>query len=99
TFATRQSFPTRRSSDLASSVSWTFASIASGRLMIRTSYRLAASIGGVCLVAGSLVLMSLEPSDSLACVGTGALLNGIGMGFCNKIGRAHVRNPVTWQNR
>ena len=30
----------------ASSVSWAFASMAAGRLMIRTSYRLAASIGG-----------------------------------------------------
>ena len=58
----------------ASSVSWTFASIASGRLMIRTSYRLAAGIGGVCLVAGSLVLMTLDPTDSLLWAGTGALL-------------------------
>ena len=57
-----------------SSVSWTFASMASGRLMIRTSYRLAAGIGGVCLVASSLVLMTLDPSDSLLRVGTGALL-------------------------
>src|SRR3974390_56263 len=45
----------------ASSVSWTFASIASGRLMIRTSYRLAAGIGGVCLVAGSLGVLALAP--------------------------------------
>ena len=31
----------------AASVSWTFASLAAGRLMIRTSYRRAAMIGGV----------------------------------------------------
>jgi len=37
----------------ASSVSWAFASMAAGRLMIRTSYRLSASIGGLWLVAGS----------------------------------------------
>jgi hypothetical protein len=30
----------------AASVSWTFASVAAGRLMIRTSYRLAATVGG-----------------------------------------------------
>ena len=34
----------------AASVSWTFASLAAGRLMIRTSYRLAATIGGVSLM-------------------------------------------------
>ena len=53
----------------ASSVSWTFASIASGRLMIRTSYRLAAGVGGVCLIAGSVVLMTLDPSASLLWAG------------------------------
>ena len=67
----------------ASSVSWTFASIALGRLMIRTSYRLAAGVGGVFLIAGSVVLMTLDPSASLLWAGTGAVLNGIGMGFCN----------------
>ena len=83
----------------ASSVSWTFASIASGRLMIRTSYRLAAGIGGVCLVAGSLVLMTLDPSDSLLWAGTGALLNGIGMGFCNTAFMVSTQAAVDWHER
>jgi MFS family permease len=83
----------------ASSVSWTFASIASGRLMIRTSYRLAAGIGGVCLVAGSLVLMTLDPSDSLLWVSTGALLNGIGMGFCNTAFIVSTQAAVGWNER
>jgi Na+/melibiose symporter-like transporter len=83
----------------ASSVSWTFASIASGRLMIRTSYRLAAGIGGVCLVAGSLVLMTLDPSDSLLWAGTGALLNGIGMGFCNTAFIVSTQASVGWNER
>ena len=83
----------------ASSVSWTFASIASGRLMIRTSYRLAAGIGGVCLVAGSLVLMTLDPSDSLLWVGTGALLNGVGMGFCNTAFIVSTQASVGWNDR
>ncbi len=83
----------------ASSVSWTFASIASGRLMIRTSYRLAAGIGGACLVAGCLVLISLEPTDSLLWVGTGALLNGVGMGFCNTAFIVSTQGAVGWNER
>ena len=83
----------------ASSVSWTFGSIASGRLMIRTSYRLAAGIGGVCLVAGSLVLMTLDPSASLVWAGTGALLNGIGMGFCNTAFIVSTQAAVGWNER
>jgi EmrB/QacA subfamily drug resistance transporter len=82
-----------------SSVSWTFASMASGRLMIRTSYRLAASIGGVCLVASGLVLMTLDPSDSLLRVGAGALLNGIGMGFCNTALIVSTQAVVGWNER
>jgi EmrB/QacA subfamily drug resistance transporter len=83
----------------ASSVSWTFASIASGRLMIRTSYRLAAGIGGVCLVAGSLILMTLDPSNSLLWVSTGAMLNGIGMGFCNTAFIVSTQAAVGWNER
>ena len=83
----------------ASSVSWTFGSIASGRLMILTSYRLAAGIGGVCLVAGSLVLMTLDPSASLLWAGTGALLNGIGMGFCNTAFIVSTQASVGWNER
>ena len=83
----------------ASSVSWTFASIASGRLMIRTSYRMAAGIGGLCLVAGSLVLMTLDPSSSLLWAGIGALLNGIGMGFCNTAFIVSTQASVGWNER
>ena len=83
----------------ASSVSWTFGSIASGRLMIRTSYRMAAGIGGLCLVAGSLVLMTLDPSSSLLWAGIGALLNGIGMGFCNTAFIVSTQASVGWNER
>jgi Na+/melibiose symporter-like transporter len=83
----------------ASSVSWTFASIASGRLMIRTSYRLAAGIGGVCLVAGSMVLMTLDPASGLLWAAGGALLNGIGMGFCNTAFIVSTQASVGWNER
>ena len=46
----------------ANSVSWAFASIAAGRLMVRTSYRAAAVVGGLALVAGALMLVSLDPT-------------------------------------
>jgi EmrB/QacA subfamily drug resistance transporter len=67
----------------AASVSWTFASLAAGRLMIRTSYRQAATIGGVCLIVGASVLATLGPASSLLWAAIGSLLIGTGMGFCN----------------
>jgi EmrB/QacA subfamily drug resistance transporter len=67
----------------AASVSWTFASLAAGRLMIRTSYRRAATIGGVCLIIGASVLAALGPASSVLWAVAGSLLIGTGMGFCN----------------
>ena len=67
----------------AASVSWMFASIVAGRLMIRTSYRLTAAIGGAALVAGC--ARAADPASRRRCAvaGRGSFLIGIGMGFCN----------------
>ena len=51
--------------------------------MLRTSYRLSAMIGGAALVLGSLVLIGLTPTRDPGWAAAGALLVGIGMGFCN----------------
>ena len=67
----------------AASVSWMFAAIVAGRLMIRTSYRLTAAIGGAALVAGSIVLLTLDQDSSTLRPAAGAFLIGIAMGFCN----------------
>ena len=83
----------------ASSVSWAFASMISGRLMIRTSYRLAASIGGISLIAGSLVLIMMTPESGLLWVGAGAFLLGVGMGFCNTAFIVSIQASVGWNER
>lgn len=83
----------------ASSVSWAFASMAAGRLMIRTSYRLSATIGGLCLVIGSIVLILLTPSSGLLPASSGAFLLGIGMGFCNTAFIVSIQASVGWSER
>lgn len=83
----------------ASSVSWAFASIAAGRLMIRTSYRLAASIGGIWLVVGSILLILLTPASGLLWAGSGAFLLGVGMGFCNTAFIVSTQASVGWNER
>jgi EmrB/QacA subfamily drug resistance transporter len=67
----------------AASVSWMFAAIGAGRLMIRTSYRLTAAIGGIALVAGSALLLMLDADSSPILPAAAAFLIGIAMGFCN----------------
>jgi EmrB/QacA subfamily drug resistance transporter len=83
----------------ANSMSWAFASFAAGRLMVRTSYRLVAVIGGLSVVAGSLVLVTLEPGRALAWAATGSFVIGIGMGFCNTAFIVSIQASVGWTER
>jgi len=83
----------------ASSISWAFASFAAGRLMIRTSYRLVAVIGGLSVVAGSLLVIALEPGWPLALAATGSFVIGIGMGFCNTAFIVSIQASVGWTER
>ena len=83
----------------AASVSWMFASIVAGRLMIRTSYRLTASIGGACLVGGCAILVALGPAGGALWPAAGSLLMGIGMGFCNTTFLVSIQGTVAWNER
>jgi EmrB/QacA subfamily drug resistance transporter len=81
------------------SIAWTLGSIVGGRLMIRTSYRLTATLGGVSLVAGALALIALEPPRGLAWANAGALFVGLGMGLCNTTFLVSVQASVGWGER
>jgi MFS family permease len=83
----------------AASVSWMFASVAAGQLMIRTSYRLTAAIGGACLIAGAVVLVLLDPAAGALWPVAGSLLIGIGMGFCNTTFLVSIQGTVAWNER
>jgi EmrB/QacA subfamily drug resistance transporter len=67
----------------AMAIAWAIASAVSGRLMIRTSYRMSAMFGGAMLVAGSALLAFMTPDSGPVWAGFGAALTGVGMGFCN----------------
>ena len=86
------------------SVAWALASIGAGRLMVRTSYRLTGSIGALNLICGCAILIALDtialdPSHALVWVNIGALLIGIGMGFCNTTFLVAVQTSVGWSER
>ncbi|MBS0539472.1 MAG: MFS transporter [Proteobacteria bacterium] len=83
----------------AMTVTWSFASFAAGRLMIRTSYRATATLGGLGLLSGSLVLLAMTPTSGLLWASTGAMLVGLGMGFCNTTYLVSVQAAVDWHER
>ena len=83
----------------AMSLGWPIASTICGRLMLVTSYRVTAILGGSTLVAGSLVLVALQPASGPLWAGAGAFLIGAGMGLCNTTFIVSAQNAAGWQLR
>jgi hypothetical protein len=83
----------------ATSVSWMFAAFAAGRLMIRTSYRVTAAIGGACLVVGTAMLTVLQPASTPLWPTAAAFVVGIGMGFCNTTFLVAIQADVAFHQR
>ena len=83
----------------AQSVSWMFAAFAAGRLMIRTSYRLTAAIGGTALVIGAAMLILLGPDTDPFWPAAAGFVMGIGMGFCNTTFIVAIQTSVGWHER
>lgn len=83
----------------ATSVSWMFAAFAAGRLMIRTSYRMTASIGAATLVIGSLMLTAIDASMTPFWPTAAAFVIGIGMGFCNTTFLVAIQASVGFHER
>jgi MFS family permease len=83
----------------AMSVSWALASLAAGRMMLRTSYRVVAIMGGVSLSIGCAMLVVLRPADGPVWAAMGSLVIGIGMGFCSTVFIVSIQASVPWRQR
>ena len=83
----------------AMSISWALASIIGARLMGRTSYRLTAALGGLCLFLGSVMLVLLQPSHGPLWASVGSFVIGIGMGFCSTVYIVSIQASVPWRQR
>ncbi len=83
----------------AMSVTWALSSILGGRLMVRTTYRLAAILGALSLLAGCAVLVGLTPARGVPWATFGSLVIGIGMGLCNTAFIVSIQAAVPWGKR
>ncbi len=83
----------------AMSVTWALASIAAGRIMMRTSYRVVAGFGGLALSIGCLILVGLHPADGPWWAALGSLVIGIGMGCCSTAFIVSIQASVPWGQR
>jgi MFS family permease len=80
-------------------VVWVFGSTAAGLLLPRTSYRRIATLGALALVAGAVMLIALTPARGPVWAAAGAVLIGVGMGFCNTTFMVSVQTSVAWAQR
>ncbi|HJS86958.1 MAG TPA: MDR family MFS transporter [Acetobacteraceae bacterium] len=83
----------------AMSVSWALASLLAGRIMLRTSYRSTARLGGAALVMGCLMLVALTPARGPLWAGAGSFVIGLGMGFCSTTFIVSIQAAVPWAKR
>jgi MFS family permease len=83
----------------ALSVAWSCGSVGGGGLMTRTSYRFSASVGGVLLIAGSVMLILLDPQRGAVWATCGAALLGLGFGFSNSSFLVSTQSSVGWEAR
>lgn len=81
------------------SAGWMVSGIVVGWLMLRSSYRAMAILGGLALLAGSLVLVMLDPGRGPVWAGAGASLVGLGMGFSFTTFIVAAQSSVAWNRR
>jgi MFS family permease len=81
------------------SVTWSFASIFGGRLMVRTTYRLTSVLGALSLLLGSVVLLLLTPERGVPWASVGSLIMGVGMGLCSTSFIVSIQAAVPWAKR
>ena len=83
----------------AMSASWPTGSAIAGQIMLRTSYRLTAALGGVALVVGSFMLVGITPGSTTLFVAAAALISGFGMGLANNSFLVAVQSNVVAEDR
>jgi len=81
------------------SVVWVLGSATAGLCLPRTTYRRIAGLGALALIAGAAMLIALTPARGPVWAGVGAVLIGVGMGFCNTTFMVSVQTSVGWEQR
>ncbi|PIJ51699.1 MFS transporter [Erwinia sp. OLTSP20] len=81
------------------SIGWPLASTLSGRVIARTSYRVAALMGSILLIAGCGSLLLLHSESRIVSAGLMAFLIGSGMGMTSTTFLVAVQNDASYHIR
>jgi len=81
------------------SIGWPIASAFSGTLLLKMGVRNTSLIGGVTLILGSLLFVTLTPEAGPVWAAVGSFLVGIGMGMTTTTFIVSIQSTVSWQQR
>jgi EmrB/QacA subfamily drug resistance transporter len=81
------------------SIGWPIASTFAGTLLLKMGVRTTSLIGGVTLILGSLMFVTLTPEAGPVWAAVGSFLVGIGMGMTTTTFIVSIQSTVSWQQR
>ncbi|HEY5348979.1 MAG TPA: MFS transporter, partial [Candidatus Lustribacter sp.] len=81
------------------SAAWTLGALIASRYLAHVTFRATALTGGALLVAGSVLLIMLQPSSTLWLAIAGAALIGAGFGYVNIVFVVTTQAAVGWEQR
>lgn len=83
----------------AMSIGWPIASAVGGRYLYKIGYRTTSLIGGVSLILGSVLFVTLTPEAGPLWAAAGSFLVGVGMGLTSTAFIVSIQSTVSWQQR
>ncbi|PLT34556.1 MDR family MFS transporter [Bacillus sp. V5-8f] len=83
----------------AMSIGWPIASTIAGHLLIKIGFKATSILGGISLIAGSLVLAFMPPDAGPLFAAAGSFLVGIGMGLTSTSFIVMIQDTVSWERR
>ncbi|RFU63529.1 MFS transporter [Peribacillus glennii] len=83
----------------AMSIGWPIASTIAGYLLMKIGFKSTSVLGGVSLIAGSVVLVCMPPDAGPLIAAIGSFLVGIGMGLTSTSFIVMIQDTVTWERR
>ncbi len=81
------------------SIGWPIAAMIAGKLLLKIGFRTTSIIGGVALILGSIIFMTLSPDDGPVWAAFGSFMIGVGMGFSTTAFIVSIQSTVPWQKR
>lgn len=81
------------------SIGWPIAATVAGKLLLRIGYRMTSLIGGILLILGSIMFVTLTPEAGPLWAAAGSFLVGAGMGMTTTSFIVSIQSSVSWQQR